>query len=46
MYGLGCDDPKEISSYKKIRKKMEDMKKNFVKKGIPLSFEISKKKEK
>ena len=40
-YGLGSDDPEELSYYNKIRKDMEDMKKDSVKKGIPLSFEIS-----
>jgi len=39
-YGLGSDDPEELSYYNKIRKEMEDMKKDSVKKGIPLSFEI------
>ena len=37
-YGLGSDDPEELSYYNKIRKDMEDMKKDSVKKGIPLSF--------
>ena len=40
-YGLGSDDPEELSYYNKIRKDMEDMKKDTVKKGIPLSFEIN-----
>ena len=40
-YGLGSDDPEELSYYNKIRKEMEDMKKNPVKKGIPQSFEIN-----
>ena len=40
-YGLGSDDPEEVSYYKKIRKEMEDMNKDPVKKGIPLSFEIN-----
>ena len=37
-YGLGSDYPEEVSYYKKIRKEKEDMKKDSVKKGIPLSF--------
>ena len=41
-YGLGSDDREEVSYYKKIRKEMEDMKKDSVKKGIPL-IEISRK---
>ena len=45
-YGLGSDDPEELSYYNKIRKDMEDMKKDSVKKGIPLSFEINEDKEK
>ena len=45
-YGLGSDDPEELSYYNKIRKDMEDMKKDTVKKGIPLSFEINQEKDK
>ena len=45
-YRLGSDDPEELSYYNKIRKEMEDMKKNPVKKGIPLSFEINEDKDK
>ena len=45
-YGLGSDDPEELSYYNKIRKDMEDMKKDSVKKGILLSFEINEYKEK
>ena len=37
-YGLGSDYPEEVSYYKKIRKEKEDMKKDSVKKGIPLFF--------
>ena len=40
-YGLGSDDPEELSYYNKIIKEMEDMKNDPVKKGIPLSFEIN-----
>ena len=45
-FGLGSDDPEELSYYNKIRKDMEDIKKDTVKKGIPLSFEINEDKEK
>ena len=45
-YNLGSDDPEELSYYNKIRKDMEDMKKEFVKKGISLSYEINENKEK
>ena len=38
-YGLGSDDPEELAYYNKIRKKMDDMKKETVKKGIPLSWD-------
>ena len=38
-YGLGSDDPEEVNYYQKIRKEMEDMKKELVKKGIPLILE-------
>ena len=40
-YGLGSDDSEEVSYYKQIRKEMEDMKQDPVKKGIPQSFEIN-----
>ena len=39
-YGLGSNDPEELSYYNKIRKEMQNMNKDSVKKGIPLSFEI------
>ena len=35
-YGLGSNNPEELAYYNKIRKEMEDMKKDPVKKGIPL----------
>ena len=38
-YGLGSDNPEEIAYYKKIKKQMEDMKKDSVKKGIPLKWD-------
>ena len=38
-YGLGSDDPEELAYYNKIRKKMADMKKELVKKGIPLNWD-------
>ncbi len=37
-YGLGSDDPEELAYYNKIRKEMNDMKKDSVKKGIPLNW--------
>ena len=39
-YGLGSDDPDELAYYKKLRKEMDEMKKDMVKKGIPLSWDI------
>ena len=38
-YGIGSDDPEELAYYKKLRKDMDDMKKEAVKKGIPLRWE-------
>ena len=35
-YGLGSNDPEELTYYNKIREEMDDMKKDTVKKGIPL----------
>ena len=34
-YGFGSDDPEELACYNKSKKKMADMKKETVKKGIP-----------
>ena len=38
-YGLGSYDPEEFAYYNKIRKEMDDMKKELVKKGIPLNWD-------
>ena len=38
-YGLGSHNPEELAYYKKIRKEMEDMKKDPLKKGIPLKWD-------
>ena len=38
-YGLGSDDPEELAYYNKIRKEMDDMKKDSMKKGIPLNWD-------
>jgi len=38
-YGLGSDNPEEIAYYNKIKKQMGDMKKDSVKKGIPLKWD-------
>ena len=38
-YGLGSDDPEELAYYNKIRKEIDDMKKEPVKKGIPFNWD-------
>ena len=38
-YCLGSDDPEELEYYNKIRKEMDDMKKEPVKKGILLNWD-------
>tara|TARA_Y100001968_G_scaffold266035_1_gene255386 strand:+ start:40 stop:231 length:192 start_codon:yes stop_codon:yes gene_type:complete len=38
-YGLGSDDPEELAYYNKIRKQMDEMKEDTVKKGIPLNWD-------
>ena len=38
-YGLGSDDPEELAYYNKIRKEMDDMKKQPIKKGISLNLD-------
>ena len=37
-YGLGSDDAEELAYYNKIRKEMDDMQKEPIKKGIPLKW--------
>ena len=39
-YGLGSEDPEEIAYYNRLRKEMDDMKKDSIKKGIPLNWDI------
>ncbi len=38
-YGLGSNDPEELAYYNKIRKEMDHMKKDSIKKGIPLNWD-------
>ena len=38
-YGLGSDNPEELAYYNKIRKEMDEMKKDPIKKGITLNLE-------
>ena len=45
-YGLGSDDPEEYAYYYKIRKEMDDMKKQPIKKGITLNWGTSGGKDK
>ena len=45
-YGLGSDDPEELAYYNKIRKEMDNMKKEPFKKGIPLECDAPLKKDK
>ena len=37
-YGLGSNDPKELAYYNKIREEMDNIKKDTVKKGIPIRW--------
>ncbi len=39
-YGIGSDNLEELAFYYNIRKEIEDMKKDPVKKGIPLKWDI------
>ena len=41
-YGLGSDDPEELAYYNRLRKEMDIMKKDSIKKGIPLTWDIPK----
>ena len=38
-YSLGSNDPEELAYFYKIKKEMADMKKEPIKKGIPLNFD-------
>ncbi len=40
-YGLGFDDPEELAYYNNIRKEMDDMKKQLIKKGISLNLDTT-----
>ena len=39
-YGLGYDDPEKLTYYNKSREEVDDMKKDLIKKGIPLTLDI------
>ena len=38
-YGLGSSEPEELAYFYKIRKEMDDMKKEPFKRGIPLNWD-------
>ncbi len=40
-YALGSDDPEELAYYNKIREEIEEIKKDPVKKGIPLNWDTT-----
>ena len=40
-YALGSDDPEELAYYNKIRKELDDMKKEPVKKGMAPNLDTS-----
>ena len=45
-YGLGSDDPEELAYYNRIRKEMDDMKKEPIKKGITLNWNTAEEMDK
>jgi len=45
-YGLGSDDSEELAYYNKIKKEMNVMKKDSIKKGITFNWNIHKEIEK
>ena len=45
-YGLGSNDSEELAYYNKIRKEMNDMKKDPIKKGITFNWNIPEEIEK
>ena len=45
-YGLGSDDPDELAYYNKIRKEMDDMKKQLILKGISLNWDTPERMDK
>ena len=40
-YGLGSDDSEELEYYNKIRKQMNDLKKDPIKKGLTFNWNIA-----
>ena len=43
-YGLGSDDLEELAYYNQIRKEMDDMKKDTIKKGITFNWKTAEEK--
>ena len=41
-HGLGSDDLEELVFYNRIKKEIDDMKKDSVKKGMPLDWDSPK----
>ena len=41
-YGIGSDDLEELVFYNRIKKEIDDMKKDSVKKGMPLDWDSPK----
>ena len=39
-YGLGSNDPEELAYYNKLRREMDAIEKDAIKKGIPLTWDI------
>ena len=39
-FGIGSNDTEELTYYNKIRREIDEMKKDSVKRGIPLRWEI------
>ena len=45
-YGLGSDDIEELAYYKQIRKELDDMKKDPIKKGITFNLNTTEEMDK
>ena len=45
-YGLGSDNNEELAYYNKIRKEMDDMKKDLIKRGINLNWNTNEEMDK
>ena len=45
-YGLGSNNKEELNYYNKIRKEMDDMKKDSIKRGVTLNWNITEEMDK